>query len=192
LSFTAHRDNYREFPEVARLARSLGVNRVWADRLVPLGQGEQLREQMLTPQQARELFEIMRCQRRTAWFRRTEIGMRRSLQFLVAGGRPYRCTAGRSLITLLPSGDLCPCRRMPSVVGNVRKTPLQDLYFDHPLLRSLRDPTRVPAGCERCFYSQTCGGGSRCIASAVHGDPWRADPGCWLARVDQPAAPATS
>ncbi|MEN8216693.1 MAG: hypothetical protein ABFS56_10035 [Pseudomonadota bacterium] len=35
ISFTAHRQNFHEFPEVARLGRRLRVNRVWADRLIP-------------------------------------------------------------------------------------------------------------------------------------------------------------
>lgn len=39
--------------------RRLRVTRVWADRLIPWGSGLQLREQMLTPEETREFFEIM-------------------------------------------------------------------------------------------------------------------------------------
>ena len=34
LSFAAQRENYRDFPAVARLGQQLGVTRVWADRMV--------------------------------------------------------------------------------------------------------------------------------------------------------------
>ena len=35
VSFTAHRNNFLEFPEVAKLGCQIGVSRVWADRLIP-------------------------------------------------------------------------------------------------------------------------------------------------------------
>ena len=108
--------------------------------------------------------------------------MHRALQFLVGGGRPYRCTAGDSLITVQPNGDVVPCRRMPLRVGNLLETPLAELYERSPLLRALRDPDRASRGCERCAFARLCGGGLRCLSAAVHGDPFVADPGCWLAR----------
>ena len=55
--------------------------------------------------------------------------MNRALQFLEGDGRPYRCTAGESLLILMPSGDLYPCRRMPIPLGNVTKVPLEKLCF---------------------------------------------------------------
>ena len=184
ISFTAHRGNYREFPEVARVGRQLGVTRVWADRLIPSGEGQALRDLSLSPEQVREFFELMwaaRAEGRRRWFGRTEISMRRALQSLVAGGRPYHCTAGDTLLTVLPNGDLVPCRRMPIVVGNLMTTPLRTLYEDHSLLRALRDRSKVSAGCGKCGLSGSCRGGLRCLAFALTGDPFRADPGCWLA-----------
>ena len=66
ISFSAHRANFREFPEVCRLGRKLRVSRVWADRVVPLGSGAELREQVLTPEETCEFFHIMREARREA------------------------------------------------------------------------------------------------------------------------------
>ena len=54
VSFTAQRRNYKSFPAVARLATDLGVWRVWSDRLIPAGQGEEMRADMLTPEETRE------------------------------------------------------------------------------------------------------------------------------------------
>jgi len=184
ISFSAHRGNYREFASVAGLGRELGVTRVWADRVIPWGSGAALKDQVLTPDQTRELFQIMRDARsgsRWRWFRRTEIAVHRALQFLVGGGTPYRCTAGDSLITIGVQGDLYPCRRMPIRVGNVLETPLVELYQQSELFRQLRDRRRTSEGCEGCTYAQLCGGGLRCLAYAVTGDPLAADPGCWHA-----------
>ncbi|MHC5035123.1 MAG: radical SAM protein [Planctomycetota bacterium] len=184
ISFTAHRGNFREFAEVARLGCALGVSHVWADRLVPLGGGSALSEQLLTPTEAREFFGIMlqaRIEAACSAFGDTEIAMHRSLQFLVAGERPYRCRAGDSLITVMPNGDVYPCRRMPIPVGNLMQTPLTELYYGSDLLRVLRDPQRVSDGCDGCRYAGACRGGARCISYAMTGSPFAADPGCWLA-----------
>lgn len=183
ISFTAHRDNYCEFPDVARLGRKLRVARVWSDRLIPCGSGAALQTQLLTPQETREYFELMRQAQKEAqgaWFGCTEIAMHRALQFLVAGGRPYHCTAGDTLITVQPNGDLLPCRRMPIRVGNLLQTPLRELY-QCDLFQSLRDRERVSLGCEGCAYARQCRGGLKCLSYAVTGDPFVADPGCWLA-----------
>jgi MoaA/NifB/PqqE/SkfB family radical SAM enzyme len=91
ISFTAHRSNYLEFPEVARLGRSLGVGRVWADRLIPWGRGAALHEKLIDPLETREFLKIMAGARAEAerHFGRTEVYLGRALQFLVGGG--LRC-----------------------------------------------------------------------------------------------------
>lgn len=183
VSFTAHRGNFREFTEVARMGRRLGVSLVWADRLIPWGTGSALSEHVLTPQETHEFFEIMQKERRKAsrsWFCQTEIAMYRALQFLVAGGKPYQCAAGDTLITVQPNGDLYPCRRMPIRVGNLMETSLVELYYNSDLFHFLRDRHRICDGCEDCFYSRLCRGGLKCLSYAMTGDPFKADPGCWI------------
>lgn len=54
VSFTAHRANYKEFGLVADICRSLRVDRVWADRLIPAGVGAQMGSQALTLEETRE------------------------------------------------------------------------------------------------------------------------------------------
>jgi radical SAM protein with 4Fe4S-binding SPASM domain len=182
MSFTAHRNNFREFPHVASIGRKLGVKRVWADRFVPVGGAEQQRDLVLTAEETDELLSIMVKSRkqRSLLTCRTEIAMHRALQFRVGDGRPYRCQAGRELITVMADGTLVPCRRMPLPVGNLLQEPLEKLYLDSSLFRGLREDA-VPAGCINCFYSQACRGGLRCLALAAGGSYHLADPGCSLA-----------
>jgi radical SAM protein with 4Fe4S-binding SPASM domain len=185
ISFTAHRGNYRDFPAVARLGRRLRVARVWADRLIPAGSGSHL--ESLNPDETREFLALMRSAREKSqggWLRHTEIPLHRSLQFL-EGGMPYRCSAGSTLITILSNGDVVPCRRLPIRVGNVFENSLVEIYRESPLLRDLRDQTRQCRGCESCRFLNRCRGGLRCLAFAVTGDPFSADPGCWLASRSQ-------
>lgn len=188
VAFTAHRGNFREFSEVARLGRRLRVRRVWADRLIPWGSGSGLGSQSLRAEEAHEFFEIMLAAKRemAATFCSTEVHMGRALQFLVGGGTPYRCVAGDDLITIQPNGDLYPCRRLPIRVGNVMQAPLVDLYYTSDLFQELRRH-RVSEGCERCGFVGQCRGGLRCLSYAITGDPFAADPGCW--RVPENVAP---
>lgn len=188
VSFTAHRDNVADFPAVAALARSLKVTRLWADRLIPLGHGASDADCLLSPDETRAFFETMLAERSRSSRSKTEIAMHRALQFLVVGGEPYRCSAGDTLITILPDGTLCPCRRLPLPAGNVLERPIHELYQESPVLRSLRENQIPPEACARCFYSHVCRGGLRCLANALHGTPFAADPGCWLAPQFAPAS----
>lgn len=184
LAFTAQRDNFREFPEVVRLGQQLKVTRVWADRMIPSGQGEALHG--LSADETREFIELMRQTRlrATSGFKgragqRTEVALHRALQFL-GGGPAYRCTAGDTLITVMPDGTLYPCRRLPIDAGNLHRTPLAALY-NGALFRRLRDPAIIASGCEACVYERLCRGGLRCLSHAVENRVDVADPGCWLA-----------
>jgi radical SAM protein with 4Fe4S-binding SPASM domain len=191
ISFTAHRANFREFTQVAQLGRRLQVSRVWADRLIPWGTGSAFREKVLTPEETHEFFDIMhKAHTRVArsWLGRTEIAMHRALQFLAAGGKPYQCTAGDTLITVQPNGDLFPCRRMPISVGNLMETPLIDLYYESDLFLALRDRSRISDGCQSCSYGKVCRGGLKCLSYAITGDLFKADPGCWLSSAQDKIA----
>lgn len=181
LSFTAQRLNYHDFPAVARLGKRLGAARVWSDRMVPCGRGHAAQETVMTPDQTREFVGIMARERRRGWPATSPVVLHRALQFTASGAAPYRCSAGDTLLTVLPNGDVFPCRRLPLVAGNMLRQPLQDIYRNSELLLRLRDRRRISTGCESCFYAHTCGGGSKCLAWAVYGDLFRADPGCWLA-----------
>jgi len=191
ISFTAHSDNYQEFPSVAEIARSLRVARVWADRFIPapsgsFEKGEAQAPRGLSPTETLSFIRLMhRAQgekRRGGWFgsNRTEVPMHRALQFLVGGGVPYRCSAGDSLIAVLPNGDVYPCRRLPIKCGNILEKPLAEIYHEDKTLRALRDRGRVPEGCRKCFFATVCRGGLKCLSYAVTGSPFETDPGCWL------------
>lgn len=182
ISFTAHRGNYREFDDVARAGRRLKADRVWADRLIPSGEGSRMRSQALSPTETKEFMEIMKRSRGSilARFSRTEVSMQRALQFLFSREKPYRCAAGDSLITVQANGDLYPCRRMPIAVGNLTEASLTDLYNESGLFKKLRDRSRASEGCEGCIYSGLCDGGLKCLSYAMTGSPFNADPGCWI------------
>jgi radical SAM protein with 4Fe4S-binding SPASM domain len=75
------------------------------------------------------------------------------------------------------NGDVCPSGFLPIPVGNVRTTPLHELYRQAPLFQALRDPERLKGKCGACEFRALCGG-SRARAYAVTGDPLAAEPCC--------------
>lgn len=181
LSFTAHRHNYREFPVVSDIAKQCGVQRIWSDRCLPLGASSR-DDAVLSPIETEEFFRIMQgaAQSMQSWMRkRSEVAMHRALQFLVAGGRPYSCQAGRSLLAVMPDGDVYPCRRMPIRIGNLFEDQIDSIYEESPLLRRLRADSGIPEGCQGCFYAKACRGGLKCLSYSLTGDPFQKDPGCW-------------
>lgn len=181
IAFTAQRDNYLEFPALLKHAQALQVNEIWADRLIPCNSNANS-SQILNTTETQEFFEIVHyAQQRAAtrWFPSTQVRMHRALQFLVAGGEPYKCSAGESLLALLPNGDVLPCRRMPEALGNVLVTPLVEIYRNAPLLRELRE-SAPPRDCKACFFAEFCRGGLKCLSYAQTGRLDQADPNCWI------------
>lgn len=179
VAFTAHRNNIHTFSSVFSTAVDIGVDVVWVDRLIPSGKA--MLDDCLDPQETRSFFQCLeqeQARRRWPW-KKTRLRLHRALQFLLAGGKPYRCNAGNALLAIMPNAEVYPCRRMPISVGNCLQIPLVEIWNTHPLLQSLRSKESFPTGCSGCIWNTTCAGGLRCLAYAMTGDPHSADPGCW-------------
>lgn len=68
-------------------------------------------------------------------------------------------------------------------LGCVKDRPFSQIWRDpsNPTLNGLRNRLPLLKGkCGACKYLKICGGGFRVRALQVHGDPWAADPGCYL------------
>ncbi|WP_261822353.1 radical SAM/SPASM domain-containing protein [Pragia fontium] len=177
-SFTAHNNNWQEFSQVAELAQQYKVDKIWSDRMIPTCHKDA--PLTLNSAQSTAYFQHMHQTKRhieSQPSNTTEVSMCRALQFQEAGQQPYQCNAGNELITLMPDGSVLPCRRLPITVGNLFEKPLTDIYFHAPLLQQLRNFS-APEACSSCLYRTNCRGGLRCLAYAVHGSPFQADPGC--------------
>ncbi len=190
ISFSASNLNYKEFPIVAEAGRKYGAQRVWADRIIPSGNGESLKDEIMQPYEVEEFFEIMyscRLKQEKHEFESMSIPLQRALNFIILHKHEpynkinvYRCTAGDTLITIMPDGNLLPCRRMPIVVGNVLEKSIEELYYSSELFNQLRNRSLISEGCEECKAKDKCGGGLRCLSYAFYGTPFKADPQCFL------------
>lgn len=182
ISFTAHKQNYKHFPTVVKIAQEIGVDRVWSDRLIPEGVGEGMRDRLLSPKETQRYVRMMKWEqiksRLNPWHA-THVATHRALQFVPFLDTPHRCSAGRYLFALMPNGMLYPCRRLPIELGNIRQESFIEIYQKHPLVQKLKQPFIPTQGCEGCRFERTCNGGLRCLSYATTGDPFIKDTGCW-------------
>ena len=180
ISFTATSLNYKEFPKVVRYARKYGVNNVWSDRFIPLGDSD--KSLALNYEQTREYLEIMNKERnklKKVKNNNTTISMYRALQFQMTNDFAYGCTAGDTLLTVMENGDLVPCRRMPITIGNLFDRSMYDLYIKSDVLKDLREK-KIPDECINCEHSEVCHGGLKCLTYAMYKDLNHKDYGCNL------------
>jgi radical SAM protein with 4Fe4S-binding SPASM domain len=94
------------------------------------------------------------------------------------------CAAGVSGLTILPNGNVTPCRRLPLSLGNVRRNSLRRIWATSPILEALRDRSRYKGKCGSCRRWAHCRG-CRAIAYAFSrsrgADDFLADdPQCFL------------
>ncbi len=184
ISFTANRENYRHLPEAAKECRKRKISKLWSDRVVPIGGGEELSGLTIGPEDMDDYLRALRKARGSRLTRilhpGTEVSLGRALQFIDSGGDVYSCGAGSSLITVDEFGRVMPCRRMPIYCGDIFSSTLTEIYRDHPVFTDLRKAL-IPKECASCVYSHYCRGGARCQSYAAGGSYNRADPACPLA-----------
>lgn len=183
ISFTANKENFKFLPVVAKECRKRKITKLWSDRLVPIGNGEDLKNLVIT----KEDFPLyVSCLKKASGnvitqklHPKTIVTKNRALQFQNTDGEIYSCSAGKSLITVDEYGNIMPCRRMPIICGNALKENLSDVYFENEVFENLR-MNCIPEECATCRYSYLCRGGAKCQSYALYNSFCKKDPACML------------
>jgi len=87
------------------------------------------------------------------------------------------CSAGITYAGLTASGDLLPCVPAPIKLGNLLDQKLEDIWVGNELLNYIRDRKSMKGACNKCLYSELCGG-CRYTAYVVNGDWLKPDSSC--------------
>jgi radical SAM protein len=160
--------------------------------LVPVGRGHDLG--IPTAEQIEELFrwvyEVARDapfhvgtveapHYRRYWIQRKEAeGVSREAITQMAKRMGFGVRDGNGVIFVSHRGEVYPAGFLPHpLLGNVRDTPLSQIYRTAPALLQLRDMERLTGACGACAYRWACGG-SRARAYAMTGDLMATDPFC--------------
>jgi AdoMet-dependent heme synthase len=88
-----------------------------------------------------------------------------------------RVNDGKGFLFISHVGNVYPSGFLPIHAGNIRETPLGEIYRNAPIFRALRDSSRLEGKCGACEYREICGG-SRARAYAVTGNPLAQEPCC--------------
>ena len=160
--------------------------------LVPVGRGEELG--VPSAQQVEDLFGWVYEQAADAPFhiatveaphyrrywleRKLDEGMERADIGKVAQRMGFGVRDGNGVIFVSHRGEVYPAGFLPEpLLGNVRETPLSEIYRDSPHLRRLRDMDQLHGKCGDCDFRWMCGG-SRARAFSLEGDVMGSDPFC--------------
>jgi radical SAM protein len=88
-----------------------------------------------------------------------------------------RVNDGKGFLFISHVGNVYPSGFLPIHAGNVKQTPLAEIYRNAPIFKSLRDTSQLKGKCGACEYKEICGG-SRARSYAVTGDPLAEEPCC--------------
>jgi len=176
---TISRFNYQDIPALIEVLNDEVVDTFAMDRLIPEGRGESLRDQLLSSEELRELYESIyeiALQKKS-----TRILLYRPLFTLVApddSSVGALCSVGNNALTVMPDGTVYPCRRLPIPIGNILTDGLFSIWYDSEVLWKIRNPENLKGRCYKCEYLANCRG-CRAMAYFCSGDYMAEDPQCW-------------
>jgi len=193
LNITLMQQNYDELGLMLDLADHLNSQIVLLYHLVPMGRGENLE---LSLEQYRSVPELIFQKQSLShpvieptcapqyWAyllqRNGGNGWKKKLaQRLFMG-----CVAGGGLCYVKPDGEVWPCPFIPVSGGNVRQTPLNEIWKNSEVFCVLRQKENHLKGrCGQCEHRPICGG-CRGRAYAHYGDYLAEDPFCFLRELE--------
>lgn len=189
---TLSKVNANELIDIIRMVANKGVPIFDFARLVPFGAGEQLKDQMLTPNEYRALllkvfeeYKNLQDNECSTYFGRKdhlwkllyqELGLLKPLpkdKEIVYHG----CGIGSCLLTILADGTVYSCRRLPIKIGMVPIQSIRNIFINSPEHNKLRELENLEK-CSKCDLMQFCRG-CPAVAYGATGDYMAPDPQCW-------------
>lgn len=186
--------NVHLLPEMVDFVQAVGAVQWSVFFLVPMGRAQEL--SMISPEEHERVLGWLHELSRTSTFdiKATAAPMYRRIaaQQQAPGASPSGAgfafhdgldrpaqgvNDGRGFLFISHLGEIMPSGFLPVSAGNVREDDVVEVYRDHELFRSLRDPSRLTGKCGACEFREVCGG-QRGRAYAITGDPLASDPAC--------------
>jgi radical SAM protein with 4Fe4S-binding SPASM domain len=192
LNVTLSALNARHVGRIVAFGSQAGADRIGFSRLVPSGRGRTLLPHMLPESELRQLYASLLSLELSNLTIVTGDPIAAQMNKPVAGDAGSvamsGCAAALAGLTIMPDGDVLPCRRLPISLGNVRRDSLRELWMVSPVLEALRDRSRYRGRCGACKRWAVCRG-CRAIAyawsrSQGNDDFLADDPQCFLPNGD--------
>jgi radical SAM protein with 4Fe4S-binding SPASM domain len=184
VSLTAHKQNVKDVPDVINLCKELEVNVLGIRRFVPCGRGSLMKNMILQPLELKNLYDFISRENKKLMIEKTKLkittGCENSLWTSEEPGfLTHGCSTAYDSFSIVPNGDVFPCRRFPIKVGNITEQSLFNLFNSSKKLQEIRNRNNLTSMCTNCFYFKLCYGGARCVSYGYWGDLSFPDPQCW-------------
>ncbi len=158
---TLTQQNYSQIDDIMSLAEGIGVENFHLFFLVPTGRGKKMAdispqkyEDMITRTFAKVSNHTLNVRPSCApQFMRIAKGMGLDMRQWIRG-----CIAGMYYCRIYPNGDVTPCPYLPIKLGNIRQQSFEEIWFNSPVFKALRDPNALKGKCGVCEYRVLCGG----------------------------------
>jgi len=209
LRMTVHKENVSQVPAILSFMEDEGVNRVCFYHLVPSGRGANIKDQMMSHQEARDFLkflvnytshqdtspqnmvespkEILTVTNHVdgpytyLLIKDQDPELAQSLLHKLKNNKGNR--SGIAIMNMDWSGNVYPdqfSKFMP--LGNIREKSLEDIWIKGTeALNQLRHKKEyLNQRCSSCKWLDICGGNLRARAYMTTGDLWGHDPACYL------------
>ncbi|MDS9472542.1 TIGR04053 family radical SAM/SPASM domain-containing protein [Sporosarcina pasteurii] len=189
---TISKYNLHDLEAIAEKVKEMGAV-LWSTFfLVPTGRGMQ--KDMVSAEEHEEVMKwLYQVQQRMPYgvktteaphYRRVYLQERKRLgeeEILkrpdILGRAPQPVNDGDGFVFISHTGAVYPSGFLPIACGNIREQSLADIYQNSPVMKDLRDKSKLKGKCGVCEFKNICGG-SRSRAYAVTGDYLESDPYC--------------
>lgn len=179
LMFTLGSYNYRNLSAMLKLAGELRADGMIIERFVPWGNGVLLKDHYLKRDEWQDVVtEIIKFTNLD--FSPTELLPYKAFHIVFDKSTELKgamCNLGDESMALMPNGDVYPCRRLPTKIGNIIKDDFKEIRLRLKILyESLKK--EIKGKCHGCGIENCMG--CRAIAYALTGDFYAEDPQCFL------------
>ncbi|OGH07764.1 MAG: hypothetical protein A2W22_02710 [Candidatus Levybacteria bacterium RBG_16_35_11] len=171
--------NKNEVESLVNLLKEESVDTFSAERLIPEGMGANLKDELLTSEEVKDVFQ--RIYSLAMKKDKIRILLYRPLFVLLNGSDPTvgaMCSAGTNALTIMHDGTVYPCRRLPIPIGNAVKDSFYKIWYTSDVLWNIRNSKNIKGKCNSCDFIPVCRG-CRALAYATTGDYLAGDPQCW-------------
>ncbi len=179
LMFTVGSCNYHNLNRMLQLAKCLMVDGVIVERFVPLGKGLLLKNQYLKKDEWFVVIdEIIRFvnldynPKELVQYKAFHISFKNSNELKGA-----LCNLGAESMALMPNGDVFPCRRFPTKIGNLLEDDFGEILLRLKILKN-NIIENLKGKCRDCVIEGCFG--CRALAYALNNDFYSEDPQCFL------------
>jgi len=173
------KENIREFPQVFKLTKKLGIKSLKLNTIIPTGRGARLYSKHLVPDIETLIDFNKRLEQLYLYNNKINVHLSippifKSITGLIHDGNA-NCKI-LNILGILSNGDISICGigriEKSLILGNIRKDRIKDIWVNHYFLKSLRKklPANIKGICNKCLLKNTCIGFCRANAYSVSKD----------------------